>query len=334
MERLLVIRFGALGDLCLTGWFLTALGRRGRREVTLVTKERFAPLARLFPAVHTVEALPEPGRWHQLLALAGRLRRRRWDRIVDAHAVLRSRLLLLAMRRRPRSRLAKDTLDRWLRIAGRRHGPAPHLLERLTRLVPGTPVAPPPLPSSGAPLSRLAGPAPRQGVALAPGARWETKRWPDSKFHDLLQRLVEDRVQPVTVIVGPDEQAWFPGSDLERLARAAPGVSILAGADLPTVARRLAAHRVTVTNDSGLLHLSEATGTPVVALFGPTVRAFGYTPVLACSRLLEVDLPCRPCSRTGSRPCHRGDLACLDRIAPAAVHRHVRELLAAPGGDA
>lgn len=85
------------------------------------------------------------------------------------------------------------------------------------------------------------------------------------------------------------------------------------------MAEVLARCRVAVTNDSGLLHLSEAVGTPVVALFGPTVRAFGYFPLLASSLALERELDCRPCSRTGSRPCHRGDLACLDRIPAAEV---------------
>jgi ADP-heptose:LPS heptosyltransferase len=68
------------------------------------------------------------------------------------------------------------------------------------------------------------------------------------------------------------------------------------------------------------MHLAEATGTPVVALFGPTVRAFGYYPQLPPSIALEVDdLDCRPCSRNGKRPCWRGDLACLTRLEPAVV---------------
>jgi heptosyltransferase-2 len=80
---------------------------------------------------------------------------------------------------------------------------------------------------------------------------------------------------------------------------------------------------VVVTNDSGLLHLSEAVGTPVVALFGPTVREFGYFPRLGASAALEVPLECRPCSRNGKRPCHRGDLACLERIEVGAVLERV-----------
>jgi heptosyltransferase-2 len=72
-----------------------------------------------------------------------------------------------------------------------------------------------------------------------------------------------------------------------------------------------------VCNDSGLMQLAEAVGTPVLAFFGPTVRAFGYAPQLPASVLLEeTELDCRPCSRNGKRPCHRGDLACLERLDP------------------
>jgi hypothetical protein len=61
------------------------------------------------------------------------------------------------------------------------------------------------------------------------------------------------------------------------------------------------------------------------------VRAFGYTPRLPASRLLETtDLDCRPCSRNGRRPCHRGDLACLVRITPDRAWAALHEMVAWP----
>jgi len=51
-----------------------------------------------------------------------------------------------------------------------------------------------------------------------------------------------------------------------------------------------------VTNDSAPLHLATAMGTPVVALFGPTVTEFGFGPIRAGDLALGVDgLLCRPC---------------------------------------
>jgi ADP-heptose:LPS heptosyltransferase len=70
--------------------------------------------------------------------------------------------------------------------------------------------------------------------------------------------------------------------------------------------------RAFVGNDSGLMHLAEALGVPVVGLFGPTVREFGYYPALQDSRTVERELPCRPCSRNGARPCPREHRVCMD----------------------
>ena len=69
-----------------------------------------------------------------------------------------------------------------------------------------------------------------------------------------------------------------------------------------------------IGNDSGLMHLSEAVGVPVVALFGPTVEAFGYYPTLARSKVIERRLSCRPCSRNGKRTCPKGTQECLMEI--------------------
>ncbi len=331
MTRTLVIRFGALGDLCLCGWFLSLLHDRTGTRVTLVTKERFAGLAAAFDGVEEVVPLAGDGGLGELRRLAGRLRAGRWDRILDAHAVLRSALLLAMLRRFPTARLRKGTLSRWRQVAGWHRGAdalAPHLVERLAALVPGLDLPAPPLPTALAPLRSLVAAAPRRGIAVAPGARWPAKRWPTDRFARLVEILLAEGYAPVTIVVGPQEMEWFPGSALAAAAER-PGVELLESAPLPEVAALLARCRATVTNDSGLLHLSEAVGTPVVALFGPTVRSFGYTPVLPGSRLLEVDLPCRPCSRTGSRPCHRGDLACLTGIGVDEVAAAVDALSAA-----
>jgi len=338
----LIIRFGALGDLCICGWFISGLTAltEGRNtpdtRVTLVTKARFAPLAERFSGVDEVVALPEGG-IVSLWRLARVLKSRNFDRILDAHSVLRSHVLTTLMGRRPDARLHKDTRARLALIrTGETSDTIPSidldrsLLDRFIAL------------SASAPIGR-AKPRPPLGhrrppteglfrVGLAPGARWVSKRWHDRKFSDLLSILREAGAPAVTLILGPDELVWFDGGPLAEAAAHYPGLDVIREAELPDVADALGRCHVTVTNDSGLLHLSEAVGTPVVALFGPTVRAFGYFPLLPDSRVLEKSLDCRPCSRTGSKPCHRGDLACLEEITPEEVGNAV--LAFRPGGRA
>jgi ADP-heptose:LPS heptosyltransferase len=84
---------------------------------------------------------------------------------------------------------------------------------------------------------------------------------------------------------------------------------------------------VVVTNDSGLLHVAEAVGRPVVALFGPTAPQFGYAPYRAQSRLLQQPPACSPCSKNGSRPCSRPTHECMDNLTVDAVYAAVDAVL-------
>lgn len=320
MQTISVIRFGALGDLCLTGWTVARLAQapaRDGRHVTLVTKQRFAELAGAFIGVDRVAVLPEPGRLGDLVRLAAQLRADRADLLIDAHGVLRARLLTTLLGRAPAARLRKDTVARLNLLRGGQPDATlqQHLRDRLDALLAraGLPATAPAVP----PLAHLAATAPGGAVlGLAPGAQWPPKRWPIESWAALARRAL-DHGLALRVYLGPREEAWYDGSLLARAVGHHDAVELVRGRSHLEVARSLAGCRVLVCNDSGLMHLAEATGTPVLAFFGPTVRAFGYAPVLPASGLLEVDdLPCRPCSRNGKRPCHRGDLACLARLTP------------------
>jgi ADP-heptose:LPS heptosyltransferase len=95
--------------------------------------------------------------------------------------------------------------------------------------------------------------------------------------------------------------------------------------DLAAVLQRLA---VFVTGDTGPMHLAAAVGTPVVALFGPSVPA-RYAPRSAVSRVVRVDLPCSPCNRIRLPPdrCRGHVPDCLDGISAGHVIEVTRGLL-------
>jgi ADP-heptose:LPS heptosyltransferase len=91
------------------------------------------------------------------------------------------------------------------------------------------------------------------------------------------------------------------------------------------VLKRLA---IFVTGDTGPMHLAAAVGTPVVALFGPSVPA-RYAPLTTDSRVVRVDLPCSPCNRIRRPPdrCRGRVPECLDGISVDAVLAAARGLL-------
>jgi heptosyltransferase-2 len=77
-----------------------------------------------------------------------------------------------------------------------------------------------------------------------------------------------------------------------------------------------------------MLHISEACGVPVVGLYGPTVEQFGYFPLLEQSKVAQVELPCRPCTKMGMNYCPKGTFACLSTISPERVVEYVGEIVA------
>ena len=113
------------------------------------------------------------------------------------------------------------------------------------------------------------------------------------------------------------------GGAAERPLLDLPGIVPAYGLPLLVTAALLRRARVVVANDSGMLHLATAVGRPVVALVGPTVRAFGFFPYAAQAEVLERPLACRPCSPFGSDHCPLGHHRCMIEIAPAAVHAAV-----------
>jgi heptosyltransferase II len=102
-------------------------------------------------------------------------------------------------------------------------------------------------------------------VALAPGAVGPGKKWPTENYAELAKALVLDGAT-VWILGGPLEKE--PAADIVR--HAGNGVRDLTGTDLRDAIIALKGADLAVTNDSGLMHISAAIGTPTIGIFGPT----------------------------------------------------------------
>jgi heptosyltransferase II len=161
-------------------------------------------------------------------------------------------------------------------------------------------------------------------VSVAPGAAHETKRWPVDYWETLVRSLVAAGYD-VAVLVGSDYAQAGGAIAAAGGSHAASTAGTLGLQESGAVCR---ASSITVAGDTGLMHLATAVGTPIVALFGPTVRAFGFFPYRARSVILERDLPCRPCSAQGGPRCPLGHHHCLREITPEMAIAAVRSLSA------
>jgi heptosyltransferase-2 len=85
--------------------------------------------------------------------------------------------------------------------------------------------------------------------------------------------------------------------------------------------------KAVVTNDTGMLHISEALKVPVVGIYGPTSYHFGYFPILTNSVVVEIDLACRPCTKMGANSCPKKHWKCMKDITVSMVFEKLKPLI-------
>jgi heptosyltransferase II len=162
----------------------------------------------------------------------------------------------------------------------------------------------------------------RTVIAFAPGAVGPSKRWPQTSYAALARRLTSEGFA-VWVLGGPDEKP------LAREIAADGQARDLTGHDLRDAILALAASSAAVSNDSGLLHIAAALGTPAIGIFGPT-SPWHWAPLNPLAATIETasELACRPCHKPVCRLVHH---RCMRDIAPEQVLAAVHKTFAAAG---
>jgi len=330
MERILVLRLGAMGDIVLATAAVEALkaGRPGA-SVEFLLKKRFSGLLEGHPGLKRLWGFDERGEHggaRGLVRFLGDIRRERFDLAVDLQDNLRSRLICRGLKAGRVLRWDKRAWQRRLMVAGKKGGAEgmpvyARYLEALRPLGMDVSGARPKLYPNSAKVPAGLG---EHFLAMAPGAHWPAKRWPAESYAELA-RIVLERTGLGIALVGA-------GDDREACAlisRVGPKrIADLCGRlDLGSLAAVLAEAEALATNDTGPMHVAEAVGTPVLAFFGPTVPGFGFAPWRQESRLLQLDLDCRPCSLHGRRDCPRGGHRCLDGITPERAWEALKGML-------
>lgn len=174
-------------------------------------------------------------------------------------------------------------------------------------------VSPPdlPVPEGGDEAQRALGLHGGRIVVLGPGAVYgPAKRWPVERFVAVGRRLRDEGLH--VVVCGA-------AGDVETCATVAAGIgegaTDLAGrTSLPALTSICARATASVCNDSGLAHVSAATGTPTIVVFGSTSSAW-TAPLGRRVRVVQSAPVCSPCFQ---RTCRIG-YACLERVSVAQV---------------
>ena len=335
-SNILLIRFSSLGDLVLT----TPIYRELRKiypdsRLTLLTSEGFGRVLENNPHLDEIIYHHRKETRNDLEKLIDQLLLQKFDLIYDIHNSLRSRWIGWQLKRHaPKPEhwlIEKRTLARELQI---RFGwgqffngksQREQWLEPLQRHHTGTLSTKTELFPSVADKNYVKAWLNQNDlqdkpfVCIGASASFPLKCWPLQNFKQLIENIIQSGISVVLVgtngeIETEELAEYFRGS--QNVFCAAGIFTILQSAALLEMANAV------VANDTSIIHLAEAMRTPSIALFGPTVKEFGYAPMLAQSRLIETDLAlrCRPCSRTGKGTCkNREQQICMYSISTQKV---------------
>jgi len=332
-RRILVVGPSWVGDMVMAQPLVQSLeGHAGPNQVDMLAAPWVAGLVSRMPGVG--EVIDNPFRHGELalgrrLRLAHDLRQRRYDQAVVLPNSLKSALVPW-MAHIPRRTGFRGELRLGVLNDIRALDPAavPRLVDRFLLLAEagGNEAPSPRLESSAARRAelrvRLLSPgSDRPAACLCPGAEYgPAKRWPVRHFAALADALVE-RGLDVWLLGSPKDMAI--AAEIVAAARH-PLVNLVGRTSLEDAVDLLADARVAVSNDSGLMHIAAAVGTPVVALFGSSSP--DYTPPLSANaRIVHHPVPCSPCFE---RECPLKHFACLEQLLPPVVIAEVDAALA------
>lgn len=277
-----------------------------------------------------------------LLKLASQLRKQyAIDAVADLHNVVRTRILGLFMRLHgiPVVHLDKQRARRRALVSHRSDIPVTPTIDRyravfselgldapadFTRLYDGSEVPASPMVPDKEPGQRW--------IAVSPFSAHEGKVYPLQLMEQVVKQLsARDNYRIFLMGGGKDEKIA-----LRKMARGNSHVISTAEVKhgFPDEYALLARCDLMLTMDSANMHLASLVGIPVVSIWGATHPYAGfYGWNQHPDNAVQIDLPCRPCSVYGNRPCARNDYACLNLISPDMVVERLETVLAANAND-
>ena len=335
MNKILLLRFSSLGDIVMATAMIRCVRKRfPDARIDMAVRADFLDLIRDNPHLDRKIGLPRGDGPRSLVRLLAALNRERYDVVYDAHRSLRSRVLMPWIEGGRKIRLGK----RYVRRAAALTFKLPlldtrRLLERYVDPLGPLGVAydgggPEVFVSQAARESMRAKmqlDESREWLGVVPSAQWPGKRWPLPYFRRMMERLLAETPHSLVVFGGGGDTFC---TDLCRGLDPARVVNSQGRLSIAEAAAALERCRLVVANDTGLMHVADAVGVPSVLFLGPTSAEMGCLPFHPRSRVLEISLWCRPCSKNGQAPCIRGRRVCLEGIPPSAAVDAVREILA------
>ena len=165
-------------------------------------------------------------------------------------------------------------------------------------------------------------------IGFAPGSRHFTKMWP-KEYYIQLGKMLNDEGYTIALFGGKDDRLVCA-----EISTQIDSIDLSNKNDILQTAADMKRCIGIVCNDSGMMHTACAEDVKVLAIFGSTVKEFGFTPymgkesgVLTKSLVLEnKSLSCRPCTHIGRDKCPKTHFKCILEITPQLVYNNINPL--------
>ena len=327
-KRILVVRFGAIGDIILTLPAISALKKIWPSvHITYLTKEQFSGLVEPQSCVDEVLVL-KPN--ESIQSLRQKVADAGIDGIIDLHVQLRSKALR-SFNSIP-TLGAKTPRSLWesgsVRLGWALHQPKSQIVEdhhRVIDTVVGQKVPREKIQFEVSPAQKSAARErllsigfnfEQKTLGISPGANWFTKRWPTEKFAEIAKRARAEGFQ-ILALGAPAE---------EPLAREILShVKVLSIFDAPIgeIGALIQHTSLYIANDSGPMHIARGLGIPTVAIFGSTSpEQFKFE----TNQYVYKKQACSPCHFYGRKSCPKEHLDCLTSIEVDDVWNALKSL--------
>lgn len=341
IKRLLVMRFSAMGDAAMTVPVLYALATQyPDLRITVLTRTRFVPMFEWLPSNVQVRGIDfaEQDGIIGLTKIYNQLKKGNFDAVADLHDVLRSKYIrtCFAMAGTKVAKVDKGRQEKKELIGnGQTHAALKPMRERYAEVFRslGFPLdLTQPLNinlrnEDFATMRNLVG-RKKEGekwVGVAPFAAHAQKIYPLEKMQEVVNTLAKEGCKVLLFGAGKKEsdilKTWDNGQETAIL-----NVCGKMGG-LKNEMLLMSQLDLMISMDSANMHIASIFGIPTLSIWGATHPKAGFSGYgQKAENELQLDLPCRPCSIYGKKPCKFGDLHCMN-IPPETITARAIKLL-------
>jgi len=323
INKLLIIRLSSLGDILLTTPFIRSIKAQfPQLRIEFVLREEYADVLKFNPYLSKQYLFKREDEENKEMCL--QIKNEGYDLIIDLQNNFRSHKIISAAKA-SFTKFNKKTFDKFLLVNFKinRLKDSGQIPLRYSQTIPnfrldekglylflGNDTNPQLIPGSY--------------IGICPGARHFTKKYPKKYFVELANMLINIGFKIVL----------FGGRIDKELCTEIQGeipnsINLCNDDKILQTAADMKLCKAVICNDSGLMHTASAVGTKVIAIFGSTVKDFGFTPYNSPNLILENNsLSCRPCSHIGRSSCPKKHFKCMEEITPMLAFERIKNFLA------